>query len=154
MSWWRSLIDWLNTAAESSLDRKTERYGLKRGDSCTLPYKRGNLKKGTEILISEVLSDGRHCRVVDYGMEYHIIHESYLDKIEEKEDTEETSDEIVDIRSAVVEEPPLEHPLEQLGQIQCPKCHHQIDVAKEISDRDSQKRTEAELKRYFEDQGN
>ena len=137
MSWWQSFLGWLNTAAESSLNRRTERHGLKRGDSCTLPYKRGSLKKGTEVMISEILSDGRHCRVVDYSREYHIIHESYLDKIEEKKDIEEIPDRIT------------KRPPEQPLQIQCPKCSYRWDIAEEMSRRESQKKTDAELDRYF-----
>lgn len=68
-------------SSQTSIDLETQTFKLKRGDFCLMVSKVGNLKRGTEVMVSSVYNDRRHCRVVDYGRRYSKVHEVLLDKI-------------------------------------------------------------------------
>ena len=68
-------------STQTSINLETQTFKLKRGDFCLLISRVGNLKRGTEVMVSSVYRDRRHCRVVDYGRRYHKVHEVLLDKI-------------------------------------------------------------------------
>lgn len=70
-----------STGPDHDIGYETSTFGLKRGDFCIVLSRVGSLRSGTEVMVSSVYKDKRHCRVVDYGRRYHKVHEALLDKI-------------------------------------------------------------------------